>query len=110
MLIPTLAVVTVVVLLGAFWGAYVTYERHCIGTDGKHRSFLLFLVAAVFCTYIGTAIVVSLVANAACTGEGVGCAVGVSLVAFPLASSISLAAFLCFWAQGGTREQNDISH
>jgi hypothetical protein len=99
------AVVTVAVLLGTLFGAYVVYDRHCIGRGGKRRSFILFLLGAVLCTYFGAAITAAFIAEAQCMGEGVGCMVGAVLIAFPTVGLGSLAAYLFFWARSGDRKQ-----
>ena len=101
---PELAFVTTaaVVILAVFAALWEVYERHSLGKSGIERSFILYLLGAVFSGFLGVGLIGSFAIEAACAGSsGAGCVFGVAALLFPFSLAIGIVAFMVVWANHG---------
>lgn len=96
--------VAAILLLAAFFAAYVVYDSYCLSRDGKERSFILFIGGMLLSGYLAVALIGAMVVNFVCPeNSGAGCPFGVAVMSFPIFGGIGIAAFLFVWARSGHR-------
>jgi len=98
--IPALAIVATFVV------AYLAYDKHCLTSDGKNRSFFLFILGMLFSGFAAGALIARFAIDPAC--DYAGCALVVGAIVQPYGWFIGMATFVYLWVKAKPTAKNNL--